>query len=343
MARSNRPSVKRISEITGYSPATVSNALNKKRGVNKETSERIFQVAEDLGYSSVSRVLKNIKFVIFRRNGAIIDDSPFHPAVMNGVEAAAKENGLATLYVRLNYGESNYEEQLNVLLSDTNGGIILLGTEMLEEDFKPFQSCKSPLILLDGWSETMPFNGVLINNADSAAYAVNHLIQKGHQRIGYIRGNYRIKAFQSRERGYKIALQENGLKCNPRWVVTVGTKTESAHEDMLRWLSASPDLPTAFFVDNDLIAYGVIRALTQNGIHVPEDVSIVGFDDLPYSTVSNPALTTIHVNGSSMGREAVNRLLDMMAMPDTGQFKIESCTQFIERESVRQLLPLSSK
>lgn len=338
MDRNNRPSVKRISEITGYSPATVSNALNMKRGVNKETSERIFQVAEELGYFASPRGPKSIKFVIFRRNGAIIDDSPFHPAVMNGVEAAAKENGLATLYIRLNYGENDYEEQINSLMADTSGGIILLGTEMQEEDFEPFQKCKCPLILLDGWSERAHFDGVLINNLDSAVYAVTHLIQKGHRHIGYIRGNYRIKAFQSRECGYRIALQENGLEYNPQRIVTVGTKTESAYEDMLTWLNGNPDLPTAFFVDNDLIAYGVIRALAQKNIRVPEDVSIVGFDDLPYSAVSSPALTTIHVNGSAMGREAVKRLLDMMDLPDTGQFKIESCTQFIERESVRQLL-----
>ncbi len=341
MADSNKPSIKRISEITGYSPATVSNALNKKRGVNKETSECILQVAEELGYFIGQRSLKSIKFVIFRRDGAIIDDSPFHPAVMNGVEATAKENGLATLYVRLNYGESDYEEQLHALLSDTNGGIILLGTEMLEDDFVPFQACKCPLILLDGWSDKAPFDGVLINNLDSAVCAVNHLIQKGHRSIGYIRGNSRIKAFQSRERGYEIALREHGLERNPKWTVTVGTKTESAYADMLVWLSENPELPTAFFVDNDLIAYGVVRALTQKGIRIPEEVSVVGFDDLPYSAVSAPALTTIHVNGSAMGREAVNRLLEMLNSPNTGKFKIESCTEFIDRESVRQIEPCS--
>lgn len=337
MAGSHKPSIKRISEITGYSTATVSNALNMKRGVNKETSERIFQVAEELGYSVGPRGLKSIKFVIFRRNGSIIDDSPFHPAVMNGVEAAAKENGLATIYVRLNYGESDYEEQLNALLSDANGGIILLGTEMLEEDFVPFRKCKCPLILLDGWSDKNAFDGVLINNLDSAVCAVNYLIGKGHRRIGYIRGSYRIKAFQSRERGYETALREGGIARNPDWTVTVGTKTELAYKDMIAWLEKNPSLPSAFFVDNDLIAYGVIRALTQKGVHVPKDVSIVGFDDLPYSAVSSPALTTIHVNGSTMGREAVNRLLDMMDSPGTGQFKIEGCTEFVERESVCEI------
>lgn len=179
MKTGNKPSVKRISEITGFSPATVSNALNMKRGVNKDTAERIFQVAGELGYFTGSKSLKSIKFVQFRRNGGIIDDSPFHPAVIEGVEEAARENGLATIYIRLNYTAPDYLEQVSQLTSDSNGGVILLATEMLEEDFDPFMHCKCPIILLDGWCERQPFNGVLINNIDSAQNAVGHLIARG--------------------------------------------------------------------------------------------------------------------------------------------------------------------
>ena len=335
MKTGNKPSVKRISEITGFSPATVSNALNMKRGVNKDTAERIFQVAGELGYFTGSKSLKSIKFVQFRRNGGIIDDSPFHPAVIEGVEEAARENGLATIYIRLNYTAPDYLEQVSQLTSDSNGGVILLATEMLEEDFDPFMHCKCPIILLDGWCERQPFNGVLINNIDSAQNAVGHLIARGHRKIGYVRGSFRIKAFQAREYGYRQALLDHGLELEPRWVVTVGTKTDSAYEGMLSYLDTKPELPTAFFVDNDLIAFGVMRALKDRGYRVPDDVSIVGFDDVAYCTVSSPALTTIHVNKRSMGWEAVRRLLTMMDDPNTGIFKIESCTEFVERDSVR--------
>lgn len=335
MKTGNKPSVKRISEITGFSPATVSNALNMKRGVNKDTAERIFQVAGELGYFTGSKSLKSIKFVQFRRNGGIIDDSPFHPAVIEGVEEAARENGLATIYIRLNYTAPDYLEQVSQLTSDSNGGVILLATEMLEEDFDPFMRCKCPIILLDGWCERQPFNGVLINNIDSAQNAVGHLIARGHRKIGYVRGSFRIKAFQARECGYRQALLDHGLELEPRWVVTVGTKTDSAYEGMLAYLDTKPELPTAFFVDNDLIAFGVMRALKDRGYRVPDDVSIVGFDDVAYCTVSSPALTTIHVNKRSMGWEAVRRLLTMMDDPNTGIFKIESCTEFVERDSVR--------
>lgn len=337
MSPNKKPSVKRISEITGYSPATVSNALNMKKGVNKETSERIFQVAEQLGYSAGAKSLKSIKFVQFRRNGAIIDDSPFHPAVIEGVEEAAKASGLDTIYIRLDHSAPDYDEQVARITSDPNGGVILLATEMLEEDFDPFMQCQCPLILLDGWCERLHFNGVLIDNIDAAMCAVRYLVEKGHRKIGYIRGSSRIKAFVSRSIGYSQVLMENNLELNSDWIATVGTKTESAYEGMLKWLEQAKSLPTAFFVDNDLIAFGVIRALKEKGIRVPEDISVVGFDDLPFCAVSTPTLTTIRVHKRSMGWEAVRRLMTMMDHPNAGKFKIESCTDFVERESVRDL------
>ena len=333
MNGNGKPSVKRISEITGFSTATVSNALNMKKGVNKETAERIFQVAEEIGYLSASKELRSIRFVLFRRNGAIVDGSTFHPFVIEGVEQEAKENGLSTLFVQLDYHAENYEEQLNKILMEANSGVILLVTEMLEEDFVPFVNCRSPLVLLDGWSSRANFSGVMINNMDSSLHVVDYLVEQGHRKIGYIRGSYRIQAFWSREYGYRQGMLNHGLEVRPEWVVTVGTKTETACADMMKWMETKPELPTAFFVDDDQIAYGIMQALVKNGIRIPEDISIVGFDDLAYSAVSVPALTTIRVHKQEMGREAVRRLLTCTSGRKE-RVKVEICTDFIERESV---------
>ena len=296
MNGNGKPSVKRISEITGFSTATVSNALNMKKGVNKETAERIFQVAEEIGYLSASKELRSIRFVLFRRNGAIVDGSTFHPFVIEGVEQEAKENGLSTLFVQLDYHAENYEEQLNKILMEAN-------------------------------------SGVMINNMDSSLHVVDYLVEQGQRKIGYIRGSYRIQAFWSREYGYRQGMLNHGLEVRPEWVVTVGTKTETACADMMKWMETKPELPTAFFVDDDQIAYGIMQALVKNGIRIPEDISIVGFDDLAYSAVSVPALTTIRVHKQEMGREAVRRLLTCTSGRKE-RVKVEICTDFIERESV---------
>ncbi|MFQ8897162.1 MAG: LacI family DNA-binding transcriptional regulator [[Clostridium] scindens] len=180
-------SIKQISQMTGFSPATVSNALNRKKGVNEETSRKIFKVAEELGYQTEKTITK-IKFVTYRKNGRIIDDSLIFPAMIEGVERQAKELGYETAFSHLNYEDDAFQERLKEVLEDTNSLMILLGTEMMEEDYQPFMDYKGYMIVLDGWCEEMAFDGVLINNTDAACNAVEYLIENGHRRIGYLRG-----------------------------------------------------------------------------------------------------------------------------------------------------------
>lgn len=337
MVKNAKATVRKISELTGFSPATVSNALNRKRGVNPTTAEQIFRVAEELGYAPAPRGLSCIKFVQFRRTGDILDNSPFHPTVIEGVEEAAKEIGLETRYILLNRASPDYDVQVKQLLSDPHCGVILLATEMQEEDFPVFHRCKCPLVLLDGWSDKLAFDGVLINNYGAVCRAMDALLSKGHRRIGYVRGSVRIKAFRDRELGFRHSLFEAGISSNPAWVVTVGTRTEQAFEDMLAWLDENDDLPTAFLCDNDLIAHSVMHALRERGIQIPEDVSVIGFDDLQYSAVSSPELSTVHVFKHAMGQEAVRRLAWLAENPKAQKFKIEGLTEYVERKSVKDL------
>lgn len=333
----NKPSVKKISEATGFSQATVSNALSGRRAVNSETARVIFETADRLGYDTSVNSMRSIKFVVFRKSGLIIDDSNFHPAVIEGVDKEAARCGLETIYCRLERNAPDYEEQVGKLLSDSTSGIILLATEMEQEDFRPFADCKNPLVLLDGWSETYQMNGVCIDNIDSAFDVVSYLYNKGHRKIGYVRGDFRIKAFEDRETGYRRALYKHGLTPDPKYQITVGTRTDTAMEDMKKWLDGSRSVPTAFFVDNDRISYGVIQALKQAGYDVPGDVSVFGFDDLVFSAVCNPQLSTVHVYKQEMGCEAVRRLISMMDGSRDVKFKTEVCTSLVERESVKDI------
>lgn len=329
--------IRQISKETGFSPATVSNALNRKKGVNKQTAKKIFQVAERLGYQAGSRIL-GIRFVTFRKNGDIIDDSPFFPAVIEGVERQAKELGYETTFTRLDYKDPAFQEQLKSVFEDTKFLLIVLGTEMTEEDHLLFKGYKGRMILLDDWSDEMIFDGILINNTDSACMAVEYLVEKGHREIGYIKGNFRIKAFQYREYGYQRTMQKYKLEENTDYIVTVGTRLETAYEGMRAYLSKNPKLPTAFFAENDVIALGAMRALKERGVQVPEDISIIGFDDISYGAISTPGLTTIHVYKQEMGEIAVRRLLDNINYkPSSVKTKIQVCTQFVERDSVKDI------
>lgn len=330
-------SIRQISQVTGFSPATVSNALNRKKGVNRVTSETIIRTAEKMGYQQGKEITK-IKFVTYRKNGKIIDNSQIFPAMIEGVERQAKALGYETTYSHLNYEDAFFELRLKEVLADTSCVLILLGTEMMEEDYEPFRSYKGHMIILDGWCEDMSFDGILINNTDAACNAVEYLIKKGHRRIGYLRGDYRINAFCYREYGYHRALGRHGLEENPDYVFTIGTQLETAYDGMKKYLEENPKLPTAFFADNDVIALGAMKALQEKKIDIPGQVSIVGFDDIEFGTVSVPGLTTIHVFKQEMGEVAVRRVLDHVKYPEgKSKMKIQVYTEFMERDSVREL------
>ena len=169
-----------------------------------------------------------------------------------------------------------------------------------------------PFLMLDYWAWDMSFNGVLINNADSARIAVEYLIKKGHTEIGYLQGNFRIKAFRSRAVGYATYLAEKRFRGKEGICGNSSTTMNGAYKDMLEYLKQKPKLPTAFFADNDMIALGAMKALQEMGYRIPEDVSIVGFDDLPFSEISNPPLTIIKITEQEMGRLAVRELVEVI-------------------------------
>lgn len=329
-------SIKKISELTGFSPATVSNALNYKKGVNAETSAKILKTAQDLGYFEENRITK-VKFVMFKRSGKVVEDTPFFPLMIAGVEQECRACGMEMIMCNLDKRDSNYEEQAKWLQNDKASVVILLGTELMDEDLDLIRGMASPFVVIDYWKEDMSFNAILINNADSARMATEYLIGKGHREIGYLRGSLRIKPFRSRYVGYQTALAKAQLPLRKEYTVTLSADMDGAHADMKRYLETNPKLPTAFFADNDMIALGAMKAMSECGIRIPEDVSVIGFDDLSFSSISTPSLTTLRVPKQEMGRIAVRRLRDMIKDNDDVKLKIQVCTQFIERESVKRL------
>ena len=330
-----KASIKTISELTGFSSATVSNALRNKRGVSRETVEIILKAARETGYLSESRV-ESIRLVIYKAGGEVVNDSPFFASLIAGVEEESRNSGYETVFYNLRREDPEYEERLEELLNDPSSALLILATELSPEEAKAFLKARSPVVMLDNWYEELPFNAVLIDNTDAALKAVSYLASMGHREIGYLQSSYPIKNFYYRSEGYRRALHENGLSCSPEQIFRLRPSMEGACEDMAAALLKKPKLPTAFFADNDIIALGAVRALQQAGFRVPEDVSVVGFDDLPFCAISDPPLTTIRVYNRQMGCAAVRRLLELMRKDEGEAYKakIQICSSFVERGSV---------
>jgi LacI family transcriptional regulator len=328
--------IKQISDITGYSAATVSNALNKKRGVNQNTSDEIFRVAREIGYLDNSTITR-IKLVIYRKNGLIIDDTPFFSLLISGFEKECRESGYEMVIGNLDARHAEYEEQAKQMLNDPGTAIVLLGTELSPEDLKLYKEVQCPILLLDYWSFDMEFNGVMINNADSVRMAVNYLFNSGHTEIGYLKGKFRILGFEQRKSGYFSGMRENGIDNFTPFTVELSTTMNGAYKDMLEYLDKKPALPTAYFADNDVIALGAMKALQERGYRIPEDISIIGFDDLPFCEISSPRLTSLKVPKQEMGQLAVRKIIEMTKGSDNIRTKIQVCTEFIERDSVKKI------
>ena len=330
-------SIKNISEMTGFSPATVCNALNHKRGVNKNTSAQIFKAAKELGYISEASVSK-IKIIIYRKSGSVIEDSPFFSLVMDGADAACKAAGLELVVVYLDKRNSDYQDQIRWHANDTTSGMIVMGSELEEEELDRFRIAKCPVVLIDYWCNDMSFNSLMANNSASMCKVVDYLVKKGHKKIGYLRGKIRIYPFRARSAAFRQILAQNNLQLPDKYVVTISHSMDGSYNDMAAYLKTKPLLPTAFFADNDVIAIGAMKALKEFGYRIPEDISLIGFDDLPFCEITSPKLTTIRTVKKELGQMAVEKIIDMVKNGDHIKTKIEFSTTFIERDSVLELL-----
>ncbi len=328
--------VKQISELSGFSIATVSNVLNNKKSANKKTAETILHIAQELGYRTAPKI-KTIKLVQCKKHGSVLGDSPFFSALIEGVQLGCQANDYKLEMLIINHSDSDYAQEVQSLLLDNSAAILLLATELDEEDMKCFENSKVPLVVLDNWYGNMLFNATVINNVDSACNATTYLIDRGHRNIGYLTSTVSINNFREREYGLTRALTKAGLQLEDKYVVHLRPTTDGAFQDMTEYLATTPELPTAFFSDNDTIALGAMKALQEKGYKIPEDISLIGFDDTPFHGLISPALTTMRVFKEEMGVAAVEMLNRIINNPTAIPYKQEISTCFIPRQSVQKL------
>lgn len=329
--------VKKISELSGYSTATVSNVLNNKKKANKQTTETILQIAKELGYRQTSSI-HTVKLVTCKKHGTILGGNPFFAALIDGVNNGCQQFGYKLELENLNFGTPEFEPALDTLLHGKSTALLLLATELDEEDISVFQDCDIPLMILDNWFDNMRYNCTLINNTDSIQKAINQLVDMGHKTVGYLKSSISINNFKARYYGYVNAMLEYDMPFNKDdYTVMLSPTNNGSYLDMLEYLDGNPKLPTVYFADNDIIALGAMKALQEKGFNIPEDISIIGFDDLEYCELSSPTLSTIRVFKEDIGVAAVMLLNSIINNPNSAKHKLEISTKFMERSSIRRI------
>ena len=330
---------KELAVRLGLSEAAVSLALNNRPGVSTATRRRVFEAAREAGYDFSRRAASpNAKqglicFVVYKKSGAIVDDTPFFSELSEGISLACKQAHY-DLIIRYLYEDEDLENQLFSLKTGGFDGILLLATEMNEASLAPFESFKIPIVLVDAYFEHMLFDCVLINNVQGAYIAASHLISRRKVQPGYLRSSYRIENFNQRADGFYKALRDHGMAPSRSSVHLLTPSQEGAYADMKALLSAGEEPAEAYFADNDHIAVGAMKAFREAGYRIPEDIAIVGFDDLPICEYLSPPLTTVEVPKQYLGETAAKRIMERIENKNSLPLKIETAVRLKKRKSV---------
>lgn len=330
---------KKLARDLGISEAAVSMALNNKPGVSTATRRRIIEEAEKQGYDFSRKAAfysdskGSICFVIYKKSGAVVGDTPFFSDLTDGISVACKKEHY-DLVIRYVYEDEDMADQLYRLSSANFNGVILLATEMDAASISYFSQFRYPMLILDTYFETLDYNCVLINNNQGAFLATSYLIKKRRTQPGYLHSAYHIGNFDERADGFYKAIRANGMSPSKTIIHRLTPSQEGAYADMKALMNAGEELADCYFADNDNIAIGAINALKEAGYRIPEDIAVVGFDDIPLCEYIDPPLTTIHVPKYIMGETAVKRLIDMLEHEAEHPIKIEVGVSLKKRKSV---------
>lgn len=324
-------SIRDVAKEAGVSPATVSRAFTTPDLINEETHKRVMEAARLLDYrpprlraaarartAAVRRpvappVRDAIGFQFFSATstaGDTLASNTFYAPVLSGAQAEASALGLHLL-VHTTDRHSLAAEMPRMILEQAIGGMLLVGTAD-PEVLTAFSAHVREIILVDNRDDKEHYESIIPDGFGGAYAATRHLLELGHRKLGFFMTERGVRTFQDRLRGFVCAQFEAGIAANPAWVVqgisAITDQEKRERDTRMIALLRSADRPTAILAANDDHALRMLRACRELGLRVPNDISVIGFDDSPYSSHADPPLTTVHVDKEYMGRLAVRRL-----------------------------------
>ena len=311
-------SIKEVAEIAGVSIATVSRCINNPLQVKERTREKVQKAILKTGYSpntiaqSFRRGRTNIIMVVMPSVG-----DPFFTDVMKGIRSVVAEQGYSIIISETNFNTMTAEEVGAMMVSRQADGFIVLasifpfGNEVLTRA----ESHTQPVVIACETISTKlaDFPSVHINNIAAATDATRFLISKGHKKIAFVSGQKTSLLTKDRESGYRSAMHKAQLTIEEGWVVE-GKLTIAGAVKACQKLMKHPDRPTAIFCANDEMAMGCLQEIRDQGLTVPDDISVMGFDDIRYARVVEPALTTISQPAEEIGKRVALRLLEAIKL-----------------------------
>lgn len=333
--------IKDVARIAGVGVSTVSRVINNRSEVKDETRERILRVIEENNYV-VNNSARSLKIVSSKNIGVLLDGryNPFFYEIINSISAKIQELGYSMIIKHNNTSESDLVIAKEFVLEKKLAGLICIGVDFTEIKVDVIRSINVPMVLLssniDKDISKNEFSSINIDDLKSAYDATKLFLNYGHKNIAIIsaRGNDKVCG-SLRLKGYKKALIENNISINPEFIEYGEYSFKSGYESM-KALLKNKKRPSAVFIISDIMAIGAARACLDEGINIPNDISIIGFDGIENTEYYNPPIATVKQPFKYMGVEGVE-LLTKLIKDEIENKHIVLPTELITRASIKKI------
>ena len=329
------PTLKDVARDADVSVSTVSRAFNSPEKVRPDTLQRVREAADRLGYqpSRVARrlSLKNGKAGLI---GLVIPDirNPFFADIVRGVEDIAYEHDYSLVLSNSDEDPDRQKVVLDTFRTENVDGIIVPPVSMDDPAVRELAEASTPLVCIDRRMDDARVDTILSDNRKGAYEAVTHLIELGHERIGFIGGVPHISTLTERRQGYEQALRDHDLRVDEA-LIKEGTSRRERGRYFTEQLLALGRPPTALFTGNNLTTLGALSTLNTQGVKVPEEMALVGYDDVPWAMALNPPPTVLAQPGYEMGSRAAELLFERLDAPNRSPTVVTLQSKLTVRDS----------
>lgn len=310
------PTIQVVAKKAGVSVATVSRVLNNPNVVKEATRLKVERIIDELKYEP-SVLGRNLRTSESRLLLALIPSisNPFYTEIMNGIENAAIEQGYNILLCETGSDPNREKIYFNLLRSRLADGIISMDPTVDRAKLLELAD-KYPVVQCSEYDEGGNISYVSINNELAAYHAVRYLIKIGHTKIALLNSHNKFLYARERRRGFEKALNESDLSVNTDWIYNTEDLGFEQGQRAMRQLLTLPEKPTAVFAVSDILAIGALKEINMSGLHVPNDIAIIGFDKISFSNMTHPTLTTISQPGYTMGFTSAKMLINKIKGKD---------------------------
>jgi LacI family transcriptional regulator, purine nucleotide synthesis repressor len=330
--------IKDVARLAGVSTTTVSHVINKTRFVAESTQEKVMEAVQRLHYSP-SAVARSLKCNSTRTIGMLVTQStnPFFSEVIDGVESYCYRQGYTLILCNTGGIEEKQREYTRMLAEKRVDGILVMCSDLTKELLQILDGYSDiPKVIMDWGPQSSQADKIIDNSEEGGYLATKHLIDHGHEKIACLSGHLSKAVCQERILGFRRAMTDANLPINEDWILEGNFECDTAVLAADK-IIAMDEHPTAVFCFNDTMALGLMSRLQQRGIRVPEDMSIIGYDNIEISEYFSPPLTTIHQPKRRVGKNAFEILLQRIKTKEHDRRVFEMHPEIVERNTVRTI------